>query len=234
MSIKSLKQSLAAAMLMLAFASVASAQQVYSQARGTVTDASGTPVSGATIVITHEPSGTRKSATTGGNGSFFSTGLRIGGPYTITVSADGFRDALYDNINLQPGTQRPFDIVLESVSEEIEELVVTAEQAPIQDLSNAIGSAYAAEDIINMPASNRDVIRTLLRDPFAQSDGDDGNLSVAGINPRFNGLAIDGSLQQDDFGLGDSTYATSRSPVNLDAVESASVVAARPLTCSRL
>ena len=226
MSIKSLKQSLAAAMLMLAFASVASAQQVYSQARGTVTDASGTPVSGATIVITHEPSGTRKSATTGGNGSFFSTGLRIGGPYTITVSADGFRDALYDNINLQPGTQRPFDIVLESVSEEIEELVVTAEQAPIQDLSNAIGSAYAAEDIINMPASNRDVIRTLLRDPFAQSDGDDGNLSVAGINPRFNGLAIDGSLQQDDFGLGDSTYATSRSPVNLDAVESASVVAA--------
>ena len=39
------------------------------------------------------------------------------------------------------------------------------------------------------------------------------------------GLAIDGSLQQDDFGLGASTYATSRSPVNLDAVESASLVA---------
>jgi len=68
------------------------------------------------------------------------------------------------------------------------------------------------------------VIRTLLRDPLAQSDGT-GNLSVAGVNPRFNGLSIDGSLQQDDFGLGDSTYATARSPINLDAIESVTLVA---------
>lgn len=45
------------------------------------------------------------------------------------------------------------------------------------------------------------------------------------MNPRFNGLAIDGSLQQDDFGLSNNTYATSRSPINLDAIESASLVA---------
>ena len=67
------------------------------------------------------------------------------------------------------------------------------------------------------------MISTLLRDPLAQSNGE-GNLSVGGINPRFNGLAIDGSLQQDDFGLGSNTYATDRSPINLDAVESASLV----------
>ena len=60
--------------------------------------------------------------------------------------------------------------------------------------------------------------------PLAQSAGE-GNLSVGGVNPRFNGLAIDGSLQQDDFGLGTGTYATGRSPINLDAVESASLVA---------
>ncbi len=226
MSIKSLKQALTAALLMVSLASVATAQQVNSEARGTVKDESGTPISGATVVITHVPSGSRKSATTGSSGGFFQTGLRVGGPYTITVSASGFRDALYDEIFLAPGSQKPFEIALEAVGDEIEELVVTAEATPIQDLSNAIGSAFSADDIINMPATNRDVIRTLVRDPFAQSDGDDGNLSVAGINPRFNGLAIDGSLQQDDFGLGDSTYATARSPVNLDAVESASVVAA--------
>lgn len=46
---------------------------------------------------------------------------------------------------------------------------------------------------------------------------------MAGVNPRFNGLAIDGSLQQDDFGLGSNTYATERSPISLDAVESASL-----------
>jgi len=226
MSIKSLKQSLTAAFLLFAFASVATAQQTSSDARGTVTDDSGSPIADATVVITHVPSGSRRSTTTGEAGRFFQPGLRVGGPYTITVSADGYRDGMFDQIFLAPGTQKPFDLTLESVGEEIEELIVTAEQTPIQDLSSAIGSAYSSEDIINMPATNRDVIRTLLRDPLAQSDGSDGNLSVAGINPRFNGLAIDGSLQQDDFGLGDSTYATARSPVNLSAVESASVVAA--------
>ena len=93
-----------------------------------------------------------------------------------------------------------------------------------RDLNNGVGSAYTAADIADQPSITRDVIRTLLRDPLAQSAGE-GNLSVGGVNPRFNGLAIDGSLQQDDFGLGTSTYATSRSPINLDAVESASLVA---------
>ena len=226
MSIKFLKSSFAAAFLALAFASVASAQTVSSEARGTVTDASGSPIANATVVITHVPSGTRKSATTSASGSFFQSGLRVGGPYTITVSANGFRGAQIDGIILDPGSQSPFGIQLAAVGDSIDEVVVTAEAVPIQDLKNGVGSSYTSEDILSHPATDRDVIRTLLRDPLAQSNGNTGNLSIAGVNPRFNGLSIDGSLQQDDFGLGSSTYATARSPVNLDAVESASVVAA--------
>ena len=226
MSIQSLKSSFAAAFLMLAFASVATAQTVSSEARGTITDSAGSPIANATVVITHVPSGSRRTATTGGSGSFFQPGLRVGGPYTITVDADGFRASQIDEIFLAPGSQRPFNIELIGVADEIEELVVVAEAIPIQDLKNGIGSAFTSDDILNQPATDRDVIRTLLRDPLANSNGNQGNLSVAGVNPRFNGLSIDGSLQQDDFGLGSSTYATARSPVNLDAVESASVVAA--------
>jgi len=226
MSMKFLKSSIAAAFLTLAFASVATAQTVSSEARGTITDESGSPIANATVVITHVPSGTRKSATTGASGSFFQPGLRVGGPYTITVSANGFRGAQVDEIFLNPGSQSPFGIQLSAVGDSIDEVVVTAEAVPIQDIKNGIGSSYTSEDILNHPATDRDVIRTLLRDPLAQSNGNTGNLSIAGVNPRFNGLSIDGSLQQDDFGLGSSTYATARSPVNLDAVESASVVAA--------
>ena len=71
-----------------------------------------------------------------------------------------------------------------------------------------------------------DVISTLLRDPLAQSDGV-GELSVAGRNPRFNSFSIDGASQTDNFGLSDGTYATSRSPINLDAVESATLAVPR-------
>jgi len=83
---------------------------------------------------------------------------------------------------------------------------------------------FTDDDILGQPSTERDLIATLVRDPLAFSTGE-GELSIAGVNPRFNALAIDGSLQGDDFGLSDSTYATSRAPISLDAIESASVAA---------
>ena len=153
--------------------------------------------------------------------------LRVGGPYEIRFAADGFRELRLDGVTLKPGVQPPLAVTLTRL--EIEEVVATATvPVTLRDLNNGVGSAYSTEDIASQPGVTRDVIRTLLRDPLAQSAGV-GNLSVGGVNPRFNGLAIDGSLQQDDFGLGTSTststYATSRSPISLDAVESASLVA---------
>lgn len=224
MSTKWLRSGLVAAWLSVALVSVAMAQSVSSETRGTITDEAGTPIANATVVITHVQSGTRSTATTGPSGGYFKSGLRVGGPYTLDVSANGYRGTQLEGIYLRPGSQPPVTISLEVISAEVEEIVVTAKATEIYDLSNGIGSAFSAEDIGNTPSTTRDVIRTLLRDPLAQSNGT-GNLSVAGVNPRFNGLSIDGSLQQDDFGLGSNTYATERSPINLDAVESASLVA---------
>ena len=190
---------------------------------GYVRAADGKPIAAARIDIVHKPSRTAAAATAAENGAFYQSGLRVGGPYEIRISANGYRDRMLDAVTLKPGAQPPLAVTLTTL--DVEEVVVTA--SPLvseRDLNNGVGSAYSADDIANQPSVTRDVIRTLLRDPLAQSRGE-GNLSVGGVNPRFNGLAIDGSLQQDDFGLGTSTYATSRSPINLDAVESATLVA---------
>lgn len=208
----------------LTIASVASAQNVSSDARGAITDQDGNPIAGATVTITHVPSGTVRTAKTGASGNYFQPGLRIGGPYTVAVTAEGYRVSHVDDVYFTQGTQPALDISLEQEQQEMEEIVVSAEAAPVRDLNNGVGSDFSAVDIANTPSGTRDVISTLLRDPLAQSSGE-GNLSVGGINARFNGFAIDGSLQQDDFGLGDNTYATDRSPINLDAVESATLVA---------
>ena len=189
---------------------------------GVVRGADGEGVQGAEVVIVHEPSGTSAQALTVAGGQFFQSGLRVGGPFTLQFKAAGFRELRVTDVWLRPGPQAPMPVVLEP--DAIEEIVVTAAAYAVPDLNNGAGSAYSAEDIAQQPGASRDVIRTLLRDPLAQSDGE-GHLAVAGANPRFNGLVIDGSLQQDDFGLGSNTYATRRSPINLDAVESASLVA---------
>jgi hypothetical protein len=191
---------------------------------GSVNDTTGAVVSGATIRVEHEPTGAVKTVTSGGSGNFYQAGLRVGGPYTITVSAPGYRETVLEDIYLRAGDQADFRIRVRRDGVMTEEVVVLGQRIEGRDLNNGVGSFFNSEDITNQPTTQRDVIRTLLRDPLAASDGE-GNLSVGGVNPRFNGLAIDGSLQQNDFGLSNGTYATSRSPINLDAVESASLVA---------
>ena len=203
----------------------AQAQTTSSDVRGQVATAEGAPIEGAQVELLHTPSGTRTVVRTTANGRFFTSGLRVGGPYTVTVTADDFQGQQLDNIFLQPGSQDPLRFTLATASIELDAIQVTGQAMPeAVVLNNGVGSTYTARDIENQPAIDRDVIKTLLRDPLAQSTGV-GNLSVGGVNPRFNGFSIDGSLQQDDFGLTTGTYATSRSPINLDIIESATLVA---------
>lgn len=189
---------------------------------GVVRDPQGNGIADVRVSVVHQPSGTTAQALTGANGAFFQGGLRVGGPFMLSFRAVGFRSSRITGVMLRPGRQPPLTVALMPAAEE--EVLVTAPAPVAGGLNNGVGSAYSADDISRQPGIHRDVIRTLLNDPLAQSQGE-GNLSVAGANPRFNGLVIDGSRQEDDFGLGTSTYATARSPINLDAVESASLVA---------
>ncbi len=212
----------AAALLALAPVAAVHAQVTSAALRGEVVDASGQPIAGATVTVVHVDSGTASRAVTNETGSFFQGGLRVGGPFSILVSAEGFQGEAIDGVNLRPGSNAPLSIRLGAQATDI--IVVTGQAINTTDLNNGVGSNFSARDIANQPSANRDVIATLVRDPLAFSAGE-GQLFVAGTNPRFNGLSIDGSLQQDDFGLGSNTYATERSPISLDAVESASLVA---------
>ncbi|MGB6229262.1 MAG: carboxypeptidase regulatory-like domain-containing protein [Litorimonas sp.] len=198
---------------------LAHAQVTASSVSGVVTDASGAPIPGATITIIYTPTGRVDRSTTSANGTFFETGLRVGGPYTISVeSSQG--NILRENVRLQPSTNS-FQLQIQSVQDEV---IVTATRIATQDIGDGVGSVFSDDEILGQPSATRDLIATLVRDPLANSTGE-GILSVAGANPRFNALAIDGSLQQDDFGLSSSTYATGRAPISLDVIESASVVA---------
>jgi len=162
--------------------------------RGAVASEAGQTLSNVEVVIEHLPSATVKRTTASADGNFFGSGLRPGGPYRITVRAPGYEPTVIDDYYVTTGSQRALALVLSKRAPVTEELVVRAKALRGMDLSNGLGSAYTSEDIANQPATKRDVIRTLLRDPLAQSDGE-ANLSVAGVNPRFNGFAIDGALQ---------------------------------------
>src|SRR5688500_12492902 len=69
-----------------------SAQRVTTGAiAGVVTDPRQHPIPGATVVALHEPSGSKYEAVTRADRTLSLPGMRIGGPYTVTVSTAGFQ-----------------------------------------------------------------------------------------------------------------------------------------------
>ena len=65
------------------------AQSTTAGVSGEVVSATGQPVAGAEVTIVHTESGTVSRATTDAEGRFDARGLRVGGPYTITVNKAG-------------------------------------------------------------------------------------------------------------------------------------------------
>ncbi len=199
---------------------IAHAQLTSSAISGTLSDSNGSAVSNASITIVYTPTGSARTATTSSNGSFFASGLRVGGPYTVTVtSASG--NLIEENIRLTPSSNN-LRLRLDDQNEDV--IVAVGTKASGTDIGDGVGTAFSESDILDGASTNRDIIGILVRDPLSNSDGE-GQLSIAGVNPRFTALAVDGALQGDDFGLSSSAFPTQRSPISLDAIESASVVA---------
>ena len=80
------------------FSLSAHAQTTTSKIKGTITEISGEPLYGATIVATHTPTGTVSGTTAQDNGRYSLSNLRIGGPYTITISYLGFISKKVTNV----------------------------------------------------------------------------------------------------------------------------------------
>lgn len=216
-----------AAIAALAPVAAVYAQETASEVRGSVVDQNGANVSGATITIVHEPTGSASTITTGASGNFFQAGLRPGGPYTLTVEAQGYEGGTLTGLSFAPGPQSPLQLTLAAIDDTavLEKVVVTGAAINLLDLNSGVGSNLTSRDLANQPTLNRDLASILARDPLSISGGTN-NLSIAGVNPRFNSVTIDGAVQKDNLGLGAGLAATRRSPIDIDIIESVQLVAA--------
>ena len=203
-------------------ASAVYAQETTGAIRGQVTDASGSPVSGATVTVVHVPSGTQSTTVTDASGGYSTRGLRVGGPYAVTVTtasdtaeselaAIGIGDAATVNLTIGAGEST------------IEDVIVTSRSVPV---ATAIGpnATFTSEDLQNAPAINRDLRDVIAIDPRIYVDEAFVDaVQCGGANPRFNSLTVDGVRMNDNFGLNSSGYPTERMPFSYDAIEQVSV-----------
>ena len=206
----------AAAALVIPMA--ASAQETTSVIRGNVTT-SGAPVAGASVVAVHVPSGTRSTATTSADGTFTLSGLRVGGPYTVSVN-DGAAQVtdIYTVVN------QPFNLPID-IEPAAKDIIVTATRVKgAIALGNGPAHVLTANDISKVASVNRDIRDLMQRDPFANLDTSQGasarQVSFAGVNPRFNRFTVDGVPITDSFGLNSDGLPSRRGPVPLDSIGS--------------
>src|SRR5688572_28134991 len=68
--------------------------------RGSVVGEDGGSMELVEVTLVHEPTKNTKTAYTNAAGEFAFTGLRVGGPYSVTVTFAGFRPAGFTNIFL--------------------------------------------------------------------------------------------------------------------------------------
>src|SRR5258708_21404872 len=78
---------------------------------GTVTDSSGAAVSGATVTLTNEGTNAALTTTTGPDGSYKFTPLRIGS-YKVTATFQGFQTVTKKDITVDVGADVVADISL--------------------------------------------------------------------------------------------------------------------------
>ncbi|MCJ8211840.1 carboxypeptidase regulatory-like domain-containing protein [Mucilaginibacter sp. RS28] len=196
------------------------AQVTTSTLTGTVVDEKKQTVPGATVVAVHTPSGSKYAVSTNNDGRFTIPGMRVGGPYTVTVSFIGYQSKVYNDITLQLGSPYVLRVNLSTTAQELSEVKVVGQKNPVFD-SKRTGSStnITSDQLRSLPTISRSLNDFIRLTPQGSSNG-----SFAGNDNRLNNITIDGSLFNSSFGLtGQVGGRTGVAPISLDAIQEVQV-----------
>ena len=198
------------------------AQSTSAGVGGQVVGADGQPVAGAEVTITHVDSGTVSRATTDAAGRYTARGLRVGGPYTITVNKAGAGSDTEENVYLTLNQVNTVDAQLNNDVATLGTVQAVASAGVSVFSATKMGSGTSVDqnDIKNLPSINGNIQDFMRLDPrVAFTDRASGSISAGGQNPRFNKVTIDGVSASDTFGLEGNNMPTMRQPVSMEAIE---------------
>jgi outer membrane receptor protein involved in Fe transport len=178
----------------LLLAGGASAQVDTGSILGTVKDAGGGVLPGATVTITHEGQSLTLSAVTREDGTYVFTPIRTGA-YSVEVEFQGFKKAVRRGITVSIQQQAVVDFTLQPGGL-AEELVVTADAPILQTQTGTVGETLTSGVIENLPINGRDytILARLTAGVVPPQPGARAPLMFAanGVRPAQNNYLLDG------------------------------------------
>ena len=180
------------------------AQAVTGTILGTVTDATGGVMPGATVTLKHEGTGLTRVVVTDNAGEFTAPALPTG-KYTLSAELSGFKTVALSNIDVGVDQRVRINVKLEigTVSESV---TITGQSPLVQISSSELGTTVSEEQIKTLPLNGRNfvnltrtvpgVVRGI---PGANIDGAgslawraSASFSANGQRPRDNNYMLDG------------------------------------------
>ncbi|HVF90429.1 MAG TPA: carboxypeptidase regulatory-like domain-containing protein, partial [Blastocatellia bacterium] len=151
--------------------SVAAIAQFTASIQGTVTDASGAIVSGATVTVTNNETSRSQQVTASDEGFYRVTGLAPG-TYTVTAELPGFRKKVIENVIVNAEAPQGVNIALEA-GEVSESVTVTADEATtqLQTETANVSRAITTAEILRLPQVGRDPYELIRLTPGVFGDG---------------------------------------------------------------
>ena len=158
---------------------------------GTVTDANGAAIPGATVTITSLGTGQKVTIKTSESGAFTVQSLDPVA-YSVLVEANGFKKAFVDQVKVDTAAVATTNVMLEAGAV-AEQVLITGETAMVNTESATTSQTITSRQLQDVPLNNRSVLDLALTAPNVTGDAgsEDPEVTsgqpVPGFNLNLNG-----------------------------------------------
>jgi Carboxypeptidase regulatory-like domain len=194
---------------------------------GTVTDQQTAVVAGASVTVKNDATAQEFTATTSDNGTFNVPSLAAG-TYTVTITSQGFKQAVVPDVKIAVGTPSSISVALE-VGAPTEIVTVTAAGGGeiLQTQSATVGTTITGRQIIEQPQASRDALDLVTLLPGVQTTGRPRTSTANGLPRGALNITIDGTNVQDNLIRSQDGFFTYVRP-RVDAIDEVTLSTATP------
>jgi len=193
---------------------------------GTVTDATGSVVPGASVNVKSD-AGQEYSATTNSDGVYNIPGVAAGTiVYTVTIKAPNFKTSVIKNVKVDVATLATVNTALEAGNIE-QTVVITSGAEVLQTETATVGTTITGRQILETPIQSRDALDLVTMLPGTTTTGVVRTSSINGLPKSALTIQIDGVDVQDNFLKSSDGFFTFIRP-RIDNIDEVTVSTATP------
>jgi outer membrane receptor protein involved in Fe transport len=169
---------------------------------GTVTDALGSVVPGATITATNARTALERVTASDANGHYAISQLPVG-VYTVKAELSGFKTFRLDRVQTQVDENRRVNVVME-LGQLTESVTVAGDTAQVDTRSGTLREVVDSQRIVELPLNGRNPLQLQLLVAGAggragQGQAQNESVSINGSRTNSNNYSLDGADNHDPY-----------------------------------